>query len=78
MTTEILDIEIVDKGKYGAVGISKDAIFDLPEDIVQLMEAATALEPPQQHEAAQTPVPPPQVAHNQTLCKCTSHHACTK
>ena len=59
-------IEILDKGKYGAVRISKDIIFDLPEEIVQQMEATTALEPPQQHEAAQTPVPAPKAAHNQT------------
>ena len=30
------------------------------------MEATTALEPPQIHEAAQTPVPAPKAAHNQT------------
>ena len=57
-------IEILDKGKYGAVRISKDVIFDLPEEIVQQMLATTALEPPQQHEAAQTPVPAPKAAHN--------------
>ena len=59
-------IEIFDKGKYGAVTISKDVIFDLPEEIVQQMEAITALEPPQQPEAAQTSVPAPQAALNQT------------
>ena len=30
------------------------------------MEATTALEPPQQHEAAQMSVPAPKAAHNQT------------
>ena len=59
-------IEILDKGKYGAVRISKDVIFDLPEERVQQMEATTALEPPQQHEAAQTPFPASKAAHNQT------------
>ena len=59
-------IEILDKGKYGAVRISKDVIFDLPEEGVQQMEATTALEPPQQYEAAQTPVPASKAAHNQT------------
>ena len=52
-------IEILDKGKYGAVRISKDVIFDLPEEIVQQMEATTALEPHHIHEAAQTTVPAP-------------------
>ena len=32
-------IEILEKGKYGAVRISKDVIFDIPEDIVKMMEA---------------------------------------
>ena len=66
-------IEILDKGKYGAVRISKDVIFDLPEEIVQQMEAATAIEPPQIHEAAQTPVPAPQAAHNQTPASAQSN-----
>ena len=35
-------IEIQDKGKYGAVRVSKDVIFDLPEDIVQQMDAIPA------------------------------------
>ena len=32
-------IEILEKGKHGAVRISKDVIFDVPEDIVKMMEA---------------------------------------
>ena len=42
-------IEILDKEKYGAVRISKDVILDFPEEIVQQMEATSALEPPQIH-----------------------------
>ena len=38
-------IEILPKGKYGCVRVSKDVVFDLPEDIRQLMDAQQVEQP---------------------------------
>ena len=57
-------IEILDKGRYGAVRISKDVIFDLPEDIVQQMEAEQGTQAPADPEQPQAPVPIPLEPHD--------------
>ena len=56
-------IEILGKGKYGAVRISKDVVFDLPDDVVQQMNAADVPgaeeETPPAAAPAATPAPAP-------------------
>ena len=56
---------MLDKGRYGTVRISKDVIFDLPEDIVQQMNAEPSPEPHQSPDHAPIPTQAPHTVPTQ-------------